>query len=159
MSLLEIVVAMAILGMVMVSLLAFLPKWENSINDSNTAANISDRARDVFTRICDEIRESGMDSPDWELPYASNSITFNKCTGCDVADRQWGSAVTYSFNPENGTITRTVDGESVVICANVTNLTFTPEGNNVRITFETAIQGRTGRTIETSLVSLVLPRN
>lgn len=158
-SLLEAVVSAGILGVMVVSLLVALPKWRDSFEDNNAAAANNDKARDVFTMMCDEIRESGASSPDWDLQTPSDGITFNKCIGSWTTTKLWGPSIRYWHDAENDTLVRTSEGISQTLCGNVKSLAFTPEGNNVRVTLEVEIQGARGRTLTGGLSGLASPRN
>lgn len=158
-SLLEAAVATGILGVVAVSLLAALPKWRDAFEDNNAAAVNNDRARDVFTKMCDEIRESGASAPNWSLPASSSSITFNRCAGSSVTTRLWGPSIRYWHDAEKKALMRTSEGTSQTLCGNVKSLTFAPEGNNVRVTLFVETRGIRGRMLTSSLSGLVRPRN
>jgi type II secretory pathway pseudopilin PulG len=156
-TLLEIVIVAAICAVISISLLAAMPKWQNAYYDNTAFAVNNDRARDVFTRMCDEIRDSGVACPDWNL--TSSSITFNQCSGAELTDTLWGPAVTYSYNAQAHTLTRTSEGDSQIVCGNVQSATFTPDGSKIQIMLVVQTHSRQGRAITAQLSGLVFPRN
>jgi prepilin-type N-terminal cleavage/methylation domain-containing protein len=156
-TLLEVVVAVAITGIISVSLLAAMPKWQNAYYDNTAFAYNSDRTRDVFTKMCDEIRQTGLHCPDWQITSAS--IRFDKCAGAYLTTKLWGSSVTYSYSATNHTITRTSGGVSTVVCANVQSAFFSVTGEQVTVTLVVQTQSRQGRAITTRLSSVVSLRN
>jgi hypothetical protein len=158
-TLLEVVIACTITAIVFTVVFVGLSKWTLSFEDNNTHAADNDRIRDVFARMCDEIRESGSSCPDWDLFSTSDTITFNRCTGSYGTGKCWGEAITYTFNTESGTLVRTSGEGSRTLCANVTSLSFTQDGNNVEITLEVSSTGKRGRDLNSRLSSLVSLRN
>ncbi len=158
-TLLEILIVCTITAVVLTSVLAVLPKWMDSFEDNNAHAADNDRVRDVFARMCDDIRESGQSCPDWNLYGTSDTITFNRCAGYDGTTKFWGEPITYSFDTDNGTLVRTSGEESRILCHNVTGLSFTPDGNNVEITLVVSSTGTQERVLTSRLSGLVNTRN
>jgi len=157
--LIEIVIAVGITGTIAIALLAAIPKWQDAYSENSAKAYCNDKARDIFTKMCDEIQEAGTKSPNWILPAAATAITFNRCTGANLTTKQWGPSVTYSYNATNKTVVRTSGGSSVTVCGNVKSLTFTPQGNNVLVSLVIETTSNHGRLLTTNLSGQVALRN
>jgi Tfp pilus assembly protein PilW len=157
--LIEVVIAIGITATIAVALLAAMPKWQQAYSENNSKAYNNDKARDAFTKMCDEIRESGPNCPDWNLFAASSTMTFNRCIGASFTTKQWGAAITYSYNAQNKTLVRTSGGASTTFCGNVQSLTFTPQGNNVQIALVIQTTSTKSRTLTSNLSGLVALRN
>ncbi len=157
--LLEVLSVCAILAIVLVAVLAVLPKWTAAFEDNNIRAADNDRVRDIFSRMCDEIRQSGLSCPDWNLYQASSTVTFNKCIGSYGATKYWSAPIIYSYDAENGTLVRTTGGISRIICDNVKSMSFAPDENNVEINFVVTTESNKGRQLTSMLSSRVAIRN
>ena len=157
--LIEIVIAVGITATIAIALLAAIPKWQDAYSENNAKAYCNDKARDVFTKMCDEIQEAGTKSPNWNLPAEATTITFNRCTGANLTTKQWGPSITYSYNATNKTLVRTSGGSSVTVCGNVKSLTFTPQGNNVLLSLVIETTSNHGRPLTTNLSGQVALRN
>lgn len=158
-TLLEVLIVCAITAIALVSVLVAFPKWTDSFEDNNAHAADNDKVRDVFARMCDEIRESGQSCPDWNLYGTSDTITFNRCAGYDGGIKSWSETITYSFDTYNGTLVRKSGEESRILCHNVTGLSFTPDGNNVEVTLVVSSTGTRERVLTSRLSGLVNTRN
>jgi len=158
-SMIELMAVITVSAILFLYIFSAVPKWQDAFYDNNNAAYNNDCARNVFAKICNEIRESGWDAPDWNLNASSNTITFNRCTGAVGATRTWDVPITYTYDAQNKALVRTSGGRSVTICGNVTSVTFTPQGNNVMITLTIGTTSAKGRSLSINLTSLILPRD
>ena len=95
------------------------------------------------------------------IALTNDSVTFNKPVSVDSSgDISWSNDITYSYDSTKKQIIRTLDGNDIVLAADVETLSFAQEGaRGVRMALTTKRPTYIGSDIEYSVSYLLYLRN
>ncbi len=157
-TLIEVIVVAAIFSLAMLSVVQVLMASQRNYNDYTVGTELRDRARAILDRMEGELRETGVDCPDFTVVNGTSTVTFNQCTGFDGADVTWGAPIAYSRTAQ-GTLMRSQNGTSRILANSVSSLSFGLENGYITIDITFTKNSANGRSITQSFASKVFLRN
>jgi len=130
MTVVELMVALVIFGVVIGVVFGFLTESRRSYSSTRQKAQYQQGLRAVMSLVTREVRSAGCDptGTGFEAFPAADANSF-RCVmdlngDTDTADTNPDEDVTYTFNAGTGDLTRTAGGNNVVILRDLTNLQF-----------------------------------
>jgi prepilin-type N-terminal cleavage/methylation domain-containing protein len=164
MTLIEILIAMMVLGVIAVILYSVLIKSHETYTSATKLSSLQDRGRVAIDRISNELRQGKVISI--ATVNGNSALTFDYVTGISSGAPVWSPATTYQWEPEpggsgRGRLVRIQGSEKLTITDNVaaTGLTFTATGNQVKIVLTLEDKDDRGRTLTAPLETSVNLRN
>jgi prepilin-type N-terminal cleavage/methylation domain-containing protein len=130
MTLVEMMIALTVFGMIMAVVMGFLVGSRNSYADTRERALTQQTARAVISLLTKEIRSAGCDPTDngfdtFGLADANSFQCRMDLNGDgDFADADLDELVTWTYDPAAGTLSRDAGEGAQVILRGLTNLSF-----------------------------------
>lgn len=137
-SLLEVMVASVLIGLVMAVGVHCMLRGIGVNSRALTQGSVQELARSTVEALLRELKDSGESCTGWAVglnpapasQYYDQDVTqlsFSRCIGYDAAldTLQWGSVVTFSYQPaqgdEPGKVIRTENGVQTIVCDRVSD--------------------------------------
>jgi len=130
MTLVEMMIALTVFGMIMAVVMGFLVGSRNSYADTRERALTQQTARAVISLLTKEIRSAGCDPQDNGFDAfgvadgASFQVRMDLNGDADFNDADLDELVTYVYDPVSGTLTRDGGEGAQVILRGLNNLAF-----------------------------------
>lgn len=124
-TLVEVLFVAFILCMVAAGALVAVADGTNSWQVADIKIDLYSQGRNLLSRMVTELRQSGPSAAVLESP---TRLSFAQSSGVDSnGNVDWDSQITYDWDPDTGLLTRTREGNTTVLAANVESLVFTAD--------------------------------
>lgn len=150
-TLIEILVASAVLGVILVVLYSILIRSHYTYASATRLASLQDRGRVAIDRMATEIRQSDPSKLSITTVNGNSAVTFEYITGISSGTPVWSSSTSYQWEsgPVGGRLVRIQGSDKLTITDNVaTNgLSISLTGTQVKITLTLEDKDESGKTL------------
>ena len=156
----EILASTFVFSLISIVVISIFISTQMLWNDSVVHVRLQTETKQPMQAMIKELKEGGT-SPPATVTISGDlrTITFDIPETVSATEITSWTEITYSFDPNTGQITRTVDAQNSVIGRQINNLSFSQSGNVIMINLDATRTTADGKNLSSALVSQATMRN